>query len=91
MFTYPQDECFFAIAKTFLTSIIASSHLPRSQSAAARVRIKGGYSTIFGDSDAFKAFQLGYTAFGQSHPLLCQEAVEHRISYRLPPIGSAIK
>ena len=55
MFTYPQDECFFAIAKTFLTSIIASSHLPRSQSAAARVRIKGGYSTIFGDSDAFKA------------------------------------
>jgi len=69
MFTYPQDECFFAIAKTFLTSIIASSHLPRSHSAAARVRIKGGYSTIFGDSDAFKASSGLPTALKHEHKI----------------------
>jgi hypothetical protein len=69
MFTYPQDECFFEIAKTFLTSIIASSHLPRSHSAAARVRIKGGYSTIFGDSDAFKASSGLPTALKHEHKI----------------------
>ena len=53
MFTYPQDECFFAIAKTFLTSIIASSHLP-GHIVLQHELDKVGTGAIFGDSDAFK-------------------------------------